>query len=904
MHPHLIPALRRLLGPDALVTEADALRTYDADASMIVANAPQLVALPASPAEAAEVARLAVAAGLPVVARGAGTGIAGGAVPVRGGLLLSTARLDYVEHIDARSRRAIVGAGVINAELNARLAPLGLQFAPDPSSQRASTIGGNLATNAGGPHCLKYGVTTNHILALELVRADGTLLWTGDGAPAAGGYDLTGLVVGSEGTFGVITRAIVRLTPLPEANRVVLALFPSVVAASAAVSRIIAAGLLPTSLEVMDHNAIRAVNGAYDLGLPEASGTTLLIVEVDGVEEGLDEALEAILATCREHGAFELRPARTAAEQARVWVARKSVAGAIGRLAPAYLLVDTVVPRTRLPLMMERIEQLRGKYGLEVCNVFHAGDGNLHPLVLYDPRDAGQVKRAHAFAKEVLELSIAQGGVISGEHGIGLEKQEYLPLLFNREELQLQATIHQIFNPDEQFNPAKIFPSGTSPAALAAERRARIDDGRPAINQARTAEAPAGALAAIVGPGHVVAMDDSLLVAPGTIEELAAVVAACHRAEIAVRPTGGSQPRGITGHPSPVVLSTRRLTRVLTYEPDDLTIGVEAGMTLAELQELLARNGQMLPLDVHAPQERTIGGLVASATEGPRRLGYGTLRDWTLALTVVEPDGTVVRLGAQVVKNVTGYDLVKLFVGSRGTLGVIAAVSLKLFPRPQSSATLVAAFPERQAALAALDALAATRLQPAAAEYLEGLEVEAGGWPPAPEGAAIVAVRAEGHPAAVERHMRDIGALAMAGGARCATLRDVEEQALWAAVAAHGASIAAADELLVRLAAIPAELGAALTDSAAIAAANGLKLALAAGGLSGVALLRLRGAPAALRSCYGQLVARWRHGQLLAAAPDVAVGPPNWGTSPAAADLMHAIKHSLDPYGTMNPSPP
>ncbi|NTV63784.1 MAG: FAD-binding protein, partial [Oscillochloris sp.] len=316
---HILNRLRHALGPRAVVAAPDALRTYDADASMVVSHAPHLVALPADSDQAAEVVRAAISADLPVTPRGAGTGIAGGAIPVHGGVLASTARMARVLAIDPASRRVTVQAGVINADLNAQLAPLGMQFAPDPSSQRAATIGGNLCTNAGGPHCLKYGVTTNHILAVEFVNTEGNLVWTGDGVADAAGYDLTGLLVGSEGTFGLVTQAIVRLTPLPEAVRVVLALFPSVVAASAAVSKIIAAGSLPTSLEVMDHNAIRAVNGAYGLGLPEAIGTTLLIVEVDGVEDGLDDLLEEILAICRLQGAFDLRPARTAAEQARGW---------------------------------------------------------------------------------------------------------------------------------------------------------------------------------------------------------------------------------------------------------------------------------------------------------------------------------------------------------------------------------------------------------------------------------------------------------------------------------------------------------------------------------------------------------------------------------------------------------
>jgi D-lactate dehydrogenase (cytochrome) len=910
----LIGELRQILGPGAVVTDADALRTYDADASMLVAHAPQIVVLPASAAQAAAAVRLAVAAGLPVVARGAGTGIAGGAVPVRGGVVLSTARMDAIEAIDLRSRRATVGPGVVNAELNGRLAPLGMQFAPDPSSQRASTIGGNLATNAGGPHCLKYGVTTNHILAVELARADGTLLWTGDGVQDAAGYDLTGLVVGSEGTFGLVTSAMVRLTPLPEANRVVLALFPSVVAASAAVSLIIGAGMLPTSLEVMDHNAIRAVNGAYGLGLPEADGTTLLIVEVDGVEEGLDEALEAILTICRAQGAFDLRPARTPAEQARVWTARKSVAGAIGRLAPAYLLVDTVVPRTRLPLMMEQIERLRRQHALEVCNVFHAGDGNLHPLVLYDPRDLGQVDRAHAFARAVLALSIEQGGVISGEHGIGLEKQEYLPLLFSRHELQLQATIHQIFNPGDHFNPAKLFPAATSPAALAAERRARIRHNRQRRQEEKRTEERAApdspdelrsAMAQLLGADSVIETGQGLLVAPATIEELSQVMAACHRAGSPVYPTSAAHAeRPAVAYPPATIISTRHLTRVLTYEPDDLTIGVEAGMSLETLQAILERNQQMLPLDLHAPGERSIGALVADGAEGPRRLGYGTLRDWALALTVVEADGTVVRLGAQVVKNVTGYDLVKLFVGSRGTLGVIAAVSLKVFPRPQSAATAVAGFPDQAAAFAALDALAASRLQPTAAEYLAGWSVDGEGNAVAgAEGAGVfLATRAEGHPAAVERHMRDLAALAADHGATLSLeLRGAAERRLWSALAAHGAPRAGADEALVRLAVPAAELGAALNDAAAQADAHGLRVALSARALNGMALLRARGEHDGLRAFFAGLGARWRNVHLLAAGPAIASGAARWGWALPAAELMGAIKHELDPYATMNP---
>ncbi|MFQ3662531.1 MAG: FAD-linked oxidase C-terminal domain-containing protein [Chloroflexaceae bacterium] len=929
----LVAELIRVVGARAVVHDPDALRTYDVDASMIVTHAPDVVVLPGTPEEAAAVVRLAVSAGLPVVARGAGTGVAGGAIPLRGGMLLSTARMERIEAVEPRSRRALVGAGVVNAELNARLAPLGLQFAPDPSSQKASTIGGNLATNAGGPHCLKYGVTTNHVLALELVRPDGTLLWTGDGTPDAAGYDLTGVVVGSEGTFGVITRALVRLTPLPEANRVVLALFPNVIAASTAVSQIIAAGSLPTSLEVMDHNGIRAVNRAYGLGLPEAGGTTLLIIEVDGVTEGLDETLEEILELCRAQGAFDLRPARTPAEQARVWAARKAVAGAIGRLAPAYLLVDTVVPRTRLPLMMEQIEHLRREWGMEVCNVFHAGDGNLHPMVLYDPRDPDQRERAHALAAAVLRLSIEQGGVISGEHGIGVEKQEYLPLLLDPHELQLHAAVYTCFNPEDCFNPGKIFPAALRPRDLAAQRRARMGStaghgparvassasglerngasagrsagtapgGRPGAGGTSANGIDAVALAGIVGSGYVSTDGAGLAVSPGSIEELARVVALCHRAGVPVRPCSDvSRHDGAFSTARPLRIVTRRMNGVLVYEPDDLTIGVEAGMSLAELQALLAANGQMLPLDLHRPEATTLGALVATGADGPRRPGYGILRDWVLGLTIVEADGAVSRLGAQVVKNVSGFDLVKLLVGSHGTLGVIAAVRLRVFPRPRATATLAAVFARREQALACLDAVANSRLQPTAAELVAG-PPEPGLPLEFPPGGGLLALRAEGHPAAVARHMRALRGLAAGAGAlRVEELSGAGEGSLWVELARRAAPPEAPGASLVRLCAAPADLGAALDTASAEALARGLSLSLCARGLSGVAYLQVAGPEDRRLDFHAALVQRLRHAHLLDPALAGRATHP-WGALPPALALMRALKTELDPFDRMNP---
>lgn len=890
-HPsQLVTALTKLLGPQAVVTQPDALATYDADASMIVACAPQIVVLPANREQAAAALALAVAAGMPVVARGAGTGIAGGAVPVRGGMLLSTARMDAIERIDLRSRSALVGAGVINAELNGRLAPLGYQFAPDPSSQRASTLGGNLATNAGGPHCLKYGVTANHVLAVELARPDGQLLWTSDGVPDAAGYDLTGLLVGHEGTLGLITRAMVRLTPLPEANRVVMALFPSVIAASAAVSRIIAAGALPTSLEVMDYHGIRAVNDAYGLGLPEATGVTLLIIEVDGVEEGLDDLLGDILALCRAEGAFDLRPARTAAEQARVWTARKAFAGAIGRLAPAYLLVDTVVPRTRLPTMMEYIEDLRQTYAMEVCNVFHAGDGNLHPLIPYDPRDPDQVRRAHALAKAVLTQSIAEGGVLSGEHGIGIEKQEYMPLLFSPAELQLQAAIYLVFNQGDHFNPDKRFPLAMPPASLAAERCERLVSQR----KGAAARSPAELLAelqAVVGPEHCCFASGSaqaqLCISPATPEELAQVVACCYAAGLILNVTGGplvaraAASNGQREVPSQALISTQRLTRVVTYEPDDLTISVEAGMSLGELQALLATNGQMLPLD-RAAAMTTIGSLVATAADGPRRLGYGSLRDWVLGLTLIEADGTLVRVGAQVVKNVTGYNLPRLLVGSRGSLGLITAVSLRIFPRPPSSNTLAISFAAQAPAFALLDQLAASRLQPVAAEYVVG---------PHTSYSPTLYIRAEGHPAAVARHMSELQGYARSHAATAIqTFSGAQEEACWRELAHVSDGPLAAATCRLQLCSHPAELNAALAAAMASATTHGIQLSMGARALNGVAYLLASGSPQAIAALQADLAPAWPH--LYHQGERGAT--PVWEQG-QAPQLARALKEACDP---------
>ncbi len=466
--------LKRIVGPRAVVDDPAALMTYEADACVIDLHAPNIVVLPATTVQVADVIRLANRAGVPIVPRGAGTGLAGGATPMSGGIVISTTRMDQVLEVDPRNRRARVQPGVINWELSQHLAPFGYQFVPDPSSQKACTIGGNIANNSGGPHCLKYGTTTNHVLALCVVLPDGSVLWTGDASADRIGYDIQGVLTGSEGMCGVITEAWVRLTRLPESLRVVLALFPDIPSASQTVSTVIGRGFLPAALEMMDHLAIKAVNGMYRLGLPESAGAALLI-ELDGVEQGLDDLLAEVTGICEDYGAMEVRPAKTAEEQAQVWAARKNAFGAMGRLAPSYYLVDTVVPRTRLPATLATVGDVAREYRLPIANVFHAGDGNLHPLILFDRRNKDELGRALDAATEVLKASIDQGGVISGEHGIGVEKRNYMTLLFTTEDLAAMAGLKQCFDPRELFNPGKVFPAGRGCGELAALRRGGLN---------------------------------------------------------------------------------------------------------------------------------------------------------------------------------------------------------------------------------------------------------------------------------------------------------------------------------------------------------------------------------------------------------------------------------------------
>ena len=435
------------------------LFVYESDALTLLRGRPCAVVFPETTDEVSAVVRLCNEYELPFVPRGAGTGLSGGATPVEGCVIVECSRMTRILEVDATNRCATVQPGVINAHLSEFVAPLGLHYAPDPSSESACTIGGNVAENSGGPHTLKYGTTSPHVLALEIVLPEGSVVHLGRGDGHHLGYDLRGVFVGSEGTLGIVTAATVRLVPIPERIEAVLASFPALVPACEAVSAIIAEGIVPAALEMMDDRTIAAVEASvYAAGYPRDAKAVLLI-ELDGTPEAVEDECIAVERICRAHSAIEVRRARDAEERQAFWRGRKGAFGAMGRLAPDLYVHDAVVPRTRLPEVVDRITRVAEGYGLRVANVFHAGDGNLHPNLSFDQRDPEMLSRVRRLGEEILRICIEAGGVLSGEHGIGLEKRDYMRLLFGEEDLEPMRWVHDTFDPEDRCNPGKAIPS-------------------------------------------------------------------------------------------------------------------------------------------------------------------------------------------------------------------------------------------------------------------------------------------------------------------------------------------------------------------------------------------------------------------------------------------------------------
>ena len=449
--------LRRISGADNVLDDALELLTYECDALPHLRQIPAAVVLPATTGEVQAIVRLCAREAIPFVARGHGTGLSGGALPVAGGLVIALSRMNRILAVDIPNQRMTVEPGVTNLEITRQVAPFGYYYAPDPSSQQVCSIGGNVAENSGGAHCLKYGFTVHHVLAVEAVMPDGTIVHLGGTLADTPGPDLLGLIVGSEGTLAVVTSVTVRLLRRPEAVQTLLAAFDTIDAGGAVVSDIIAAGIIPAAVEMMDSLAIRAAEAAVHPNFPDAD--TVLIVELDGPASEVSALFDIVVATCQRRGATTIDVAKTDEHRARIWRGRKAAFAAMGRVSPNYYVQDGVVPRTRLPEVLNRIRQLEARSGLRIGNVFHAGDGNLHPLICYDESVPGQSERAVEVAAEILSYCIEAGGSLTGEHGIGADKSHYMPTMFSPADLGVMLRVRAALDPQGLSNPGKVFPT-------------------------------------------------------------------------------------------------------------------------------------------------------------------------------------------------------------------------------------------------------------------------------------------------------------------------------------------------------------------------------------------------------------------------------------------------------------
>ena len=665
----------------------------------------------------------------------------------QGGVVLVFSRMNKIVEFDEAGRSVVVQPGVVNLVLDEFVKAKGLYYPPDPASGRTATIGGNIAENAGGPHCFKYGVTTNYITGLEVVLADGQVARVGGRALDYPELDLAGLLTGSEGTLAIITEASARLAGNPPALKTALASFDSVEDAGDAVSAVIAAGLVPATLEMMDQKIMRILEDYAHAGLPVDAGAAL-IVEADGYPDSVTPQMDEIAAILLSHGARDIRIAQTTEERDRIWYGRKSAAGAMARLAPAYYLVDGTVPRSKLAATLAAINAVVEANAFRVGYVSHAGDGNLHPFILIEnPGDADLMRRVHAVGHDVMAICVGNGGSITGEHGVGSEKRQYMTLMYGADELAVMREIKEIFDPAHLLNPGKIFPA----EAIAAEPRP-------------PASPPPGST-------H----------APTTTEEAAEAIRSWTAAGKSVRVTGGgTKSRGL--RPADVTITTGGLCGIHEYALEDMYVTVGAGTRLDDLQATLGRDRMWAPLVSPWP-EATVGGIVAANLNAPLRMRYGNIRDLVLAASVALADGRVVRAGRPVMKNVAGYDLVKLFVGSEGSLGMLTDVSLKLAPLPRSRASLIVPFERAADALACAQKLLRVCLVASSLLVCKGCELQG------VRARHVLIFTAEGVPADVEAELTAARQTLQA----CGAPRPVEEPA-FSGSKAWGAWLASAGD--------------------------------------------------------------------------------------------------------------
>ena len=639
----LLDQFRQIVGPDRVGTGKLDSEVYSYDASL-AGGAPDVVVSPGSTAETAAVICAAADAGVPCTPRGFGTNLSGGSVALDGGVVVCLSRLNRILAIQPERRGAVVQPGVTNLELQDALATQGHFFAPDPASQKVATLGGNVGENSGGPHCLKYGVTTNHILGMTVVLPGGDVQHFGGPAFDPPGYDLRAVMVGSEGTLGIVTELTVRILPKPESAVTLLAVYDSLADAARSVSNIIAEGIVPATLEMMDAPVMRAVEESFPCGYP-LDAAAVLIIEVEGPAAGLRPQAESIQGLCTANGCRSIREAKDAAERDQLWAGRRGAFGAIARLAPNYLVADCTVPRTKLPEALERVAAVSKSYGFESGNVFHAGDGNLHPLLFFDARDEDQLHRVHKAGHDIIRACVELGGTITGEHGVGVEKIEEMRMIFSDADLSFQQDLKRVFDPKGLLNPGKAVPKCEP-----------VEPKPPSTD-----------------------LPDSLR--PADAAEACDMVRAALAGQTPLLPVGSGRRAGC--EPPLVPLHSERLSEVIEYDPANQVVTLGAGTTFAAAQDLLGGENQWIPLRPPLASGCTLGGIAALAACGPERLTYGAPRDLLLGLRFVSGKGEHIKAGGRVVKNVAGYDVTRLLVGSAGTLGFLTELTFRVALIPE-----------------------------------------------------------------------------------------------------------------------------------------------------------------------------------------------------------------------------
>jgi glycolate oxidase subunit GlcD len=652
----LVQNLQQIVGKDNVLISRAESELYSYDASL-ARGGPGVVVLPATTGEVSRVVQAAQMAGVDWVPRGFGTNLSGGTVMPGSGIVVGLTRFNRILEINPSGRYAVVQPGVTNLELQTALADVGFFYAPDPASQKVATLGGNVGENSGGPHCLKYGVTTNHILMLEAVLADGRIVRLGAPALDPPGYDLRGVFIGSEGTLAIVTEVMVRIMPKPEMVITLLAVYDSIADAARSVADITAAGIVPATLEMMDAPIIHAVEDSFSCGYPR-DAAAVLIIEVEGPAAGLQDQSQRIRELCTRNKCRNIRQAKDDAERNRLWEGRRGAFGAVARLAPNYLVNDGTVPRDRLPEALSKVAAVVRDFGFDHGNVFHAGDGNLHPLIFFDSRDADQLARVEKAGWQIMQTCADLGGTISGEHGIGKEKIDAMRMVFSEADLAAQRGLKAAFDSEHRLNPGKVIPPPL---------RSGDTDPYPPQCACRPPSDVAGEL---------------------TIQEQV-ITASSNRAGLLPLGSGSLRDFGNCDSRPLDVVESRNLSGIVEHNPANQVVTAGAGMLLAELQQFLADHNQWLPLRPPlAGTAHSLGGIVALGHCGPERMAYGAPRDLTLGLRLISGEGQSINAGGRVVKNVAGYDMTRLIVGSAGTLGVITQATFRVAAIPEQCRVL------------------------------------------------------------------------------------------------------------------------------------------------------------------------------------------------------------------------